>query len=349
MRVLEGRRQEMSVHSHDIASIFEVVPGIFEVRALREECMPLVIVGGIHGDEKAGIAILDQIIKELVKTKTKVRRNVLLVYGNLEAMRASNFKGARCIEPEKGAFSNLNRCFGYGLFKDPGTYAQRRANEMMQAVASFVSRFGVPDVVDIHQSFAVPSLRAVRAGPPDRSDYTYAMAYPVHGEDQSLSWFYQSYSDIVAAVVLNDMTWEHHTFASYAALTYGAHAATFEQGTIGFVDYDTFVPQLRRNLLRKIGGEQRLRRPEGYDVWRMVRSVTKQTESFHFVDGESRRADAPVDFLQLRREVVALDGDTVYKLAENERPLFANAHVPIGDRALAVVVRHETDTVPNPE
>ncbi|MEX0917762.1 MAG: succinylglutamate desuccinylase/aspartoacylase family protein [Candidatus Paceibacterota bacterium] len=353
MRVLEGRKQEVSAHSQDIAGINEVAPGIFEVKAIHEEHPPLLIAGGIHGDEKAGIAILDHIIGELAKVKTKVRRSLLLVYGNLEAMRASDFMGARCVEPEKGELSNLNRCFGRGLFENPETYAQRRANEITEAVESFVSRFGVPDVIDIHQSFAVPSLRAVRAGPPDRSDYTYAMAYPVHGEGPSLSWFYESYSDIVAAVVLNDMACEHHTFAGYMASAYGANAATFEQGTIGYIDFDTFVPQLQRNLLRKIGGEERLRHQEGYDVWRVVRSVAKQTEDFHFVDSDCRRTDAPVDFLPLRRGdrggTVAVDGDTVHELTKGERPLFANANVPIGDRALAVVVPHETDVIPRPE
>lgn len=355
-RVLEnfakGEALTISVRNTDIASVTEVSPGIFEVRVAKAEATPLIVSGGIHGDEKAGINVLDFIMAELSKAKTKVHRNLLLIYGNLEAMGANDGLGIRCVEPEFGELSNLNRCFGHGQFEQPENYAQRRANEIMAAVDNFVTNNGVPDVIDIHQSFNVPPLKEVRGGAPDRSEYTYAMAYPVHGEEESLRWFYDSYSDIVAAVVLNDMTRKHHTFAGYTAEAYGANASTFEQGTIGYVDHDTFVPQLRRNLLRKIGGENQIGRREGYDVWKWVRDIKKRTANFRFVDAEGRRAEAPFDFLPVRRGdrgLVAIDGEEKHELGNGERLLFANPNVPIGDRAAAVVVHYQSNVVPLPE
>ena len=178
------------------------------------------------------------------------------------------------------------------------------------------------------------------------------MAYPVDGEDSSLRWFYDSYSDIVAAVVLNDMSRKHHTFAGHMASAYGANAATFEQGTIGYVDHNTFVPQLRHNLLRKIGGEKQIERPEGYDVWRWVRDIKKHTANFRFVDAGGRRAEAPFDFLPVRRGdrgLIAIDGVEKHELGNGERLLFANENVPIGDRAAAVVIHYKSGVVPQPE
>ena len=331
-----------------ITRMTQVAPGIFEVcRSLDTDHEPYIIVGGIHGDEKAGIAILDHLIAEL--PKARVRRNLLLIYGNLMAMREADFKGVRCTETEVGEHANLNRCFGHGHFARPSCYSQRRANEIMAAVENFVSAYGTPTVIDIHQSFAVPTLEEVRGGAADRSDYTYAIAYPNSGEVDTLTWFYKNYSDIVAAVVLNGADASHHTFAGYMARHFGARAATFEQGTIGYVDYETFVPQLTDNLLRKIQGETKLDQPEGFDVWRCDRGIRKQSSDFHFIGPMGEKMDkAPVDFLPLHTGVVAVDGDLKHYLSEDERLLFANSEVPLGDRAAAVVSRVRNSIIPSP-
>ena len=334
----------------NISHFKHLAPGIFEVRkSLAVGPKPLIIVGGIHGDEKAGIVILDDIIKALCETDMVVRRDLLLIYGNLESMKANDFTGVRCVETEFGELSNLNRCFGRGQFKNPRNYAERRANEIMSIVEKFVAEVGVPDVIDIHQSFAVPTLEAVRGNTADRSDYTYAMAYPVTGVDDSLRWFYEDYSDIVAAVVFNDMSNEHHTFAGYMAQKFGSNASTFEQGTIGYTDFETFVPQLTKNLLLKISGRAKIEYPEGFDVWRYVRSITKLSDDFRFVDTVGKRRKAPRDFMPRNEGVIATDGSEIHRLHEGECLLFANDEVPIGDRAAAVVERFPTNVVPNPK
>lgn len=339
-----------SKNNKDIIRFSHHVPGIFEIQGDDTGLRPMIIVGGIHGDEKAGITILDRIIGGLLSGEIRVRRNLLLMYGNLQAMKGNNFKGMRCIESEFGEVSNLNRCFGRDIsWHNTICYAQRRAYEMMNAVEQFVSCYGVPDVIDIHQSFAVPTLEAVRGGAPDRSDYTYAVSYPIDNDHTSaLSWFYESYSDIVAGVVLADMSKTQYTFAGYMASTFGSRAATFEQGTIGYIDYDSFVPQLTENLIRKIGGEEKIDSPEGFDVWRCLRGIIKTSKDFRFVDSSGCKQEAPCDFLPLHEGVIAHDGDVLYELGERERLLFANSDVPIGDRAAAVIERVKSDLIPTP-
>ncbi|QQG37688.1 MAG: succinylglutamate desuccinylase/aspartoacylase family protein [Candidatus Kaiserbacteria bacterium] len=323
-------------------------PGIFEITC-ESTLPPLVLTGGIHGDEKAGISILDSLIDDIVSGNQRVKRSVLLMFGNLRAMQTNGFKGCRCIEDEVGETSNLNRCFGRGYFETPRCYGEHRANEMMRAVEDFADTHGCPEVIDIHQSFAVPTLRDVRGGVADRSDYTYAMLYPVEDDLASaLGWIHEQYSDIVAGAVVNDMQLRHHTFAGYMASTFGSRAATFEQGNIGYVDHSTFTPQLEDNLSRKIAGETKLDKMEGFDVWRYLRQIRKETKDFTFIDDEGNRTNAPLDFLPLPAGRIARDGHREHELRMGERLLFANSTVPIGDRAAAVIERLHTDLVPAP-
>jgi succinylglutamate desuccinylase len=327
----------------------QTIPGVYEIRAKNATLPPLVLSGGMHGDEKSGIVIIDNLVDAIVSGKLVVKRHLLLMFGNLRAMAVNNFKGARCIEMEVGATSNLNRCFGSGMFASPRCYAERRANELMQEVERFVGSYGRPEAIDIHQSFNVPTLRDVREGA-DRTEYTYAMLYPIESDlAATLGWIRSCYSDIVAGAVINDMTVNHVTFAGYMAKKHGAHAATFEQGTIGFEDYNTFTPQLLANLSRKIAGEAVLEEEEGFDVWRGVRNVTKSTNNFRFIDPSgATTAQAPRDFLPQPAGTFARDGHQVHELAVGQRLLFANADVPIGDRVAMVIERLETTLVPRP-
>lgn len=73
------------------------------------------IFGGIHGDERVGVEVIDKLRSELeIDAGT-----VYLAYGNLQAIK----KGARCGE------KNLNRCF---VRDNKGTlYEEIRAQELM--------------------------------------------------------------------------------------------------------------------------------------------------------------------------------------------------------------------------
>ena len=351
MDLAQNYPKEVETKNDGVAHLMYAIPGIFKVTSENADMPPLVITGGMHGDEKAGIVILDRLIQAIIDGTLPVKRSLLLMYGNLQAMKANNFSGVRCTEPEAGVTSNLNRCFGRGKFDTPRCYAEKRANEMTTAIERFVEAHGRPEVLDVHQSFSVPTLRDVRGGVADRSEYTYAMLYPVNGDlETKLRWIHAGFSDIVAGAVVNDMSLSHHTFAGYMAAAFGAHAVTLEQGTIGFVDHTTFTPQLQENLARKIAGEEKLTNPEGFDVWRYLRGITKKSKNFRFVDddGVVMGNRAPIDFLPRPAGIFARDGYDSYELATGERPLFAKADVPIGDRAAAVIERLETGLVPAP-
>jgi succinylglutamate desuccinylase len=322
-------------------------PGIIIAVPQNGSSDPLVISGGIHGNERAGVVTLDQIIEALTQGTLPVRRPVVLVYGNIEAMRANDRKGARTAPQDVGRRSNMNRCFGGTRFVDPTCSAEARANLIKEVLA--VELRGQRGIVgiDVHQSFFVPSVEMVR-GNGDRSEYTYSMLYPQMSVEQSLVWIYKQFSDIVAGAVLNPMNIEHETFAGYLAQTFGANAATFEQGTIGSTDPLTFVPQLLGNLCHKIAGEEVLYTPSGFDVWHCTQAMLKESEHFTFLDADGApTVEVPHDFAPLGHSLIAQDGSVEYRVDPTcERLLFANCSVPIGDRAGVVIAPFETEVVP---
>ena len=337
---------ELPHRNPDIEHISHMLPGILNVRSRHDDGTTLVLTGGMHGDEKAGIVILDRLVHELCEGEVPVKRNLLLMYGNLRAMQAEGGKGLRCIESEVGATSNLNRCFNYGTFEHPKCYAERRANQMVECAEAVLQGRRV-EAIDIHQSFGVPTLADIRQGG-DRTEYTYAMLYPRDISD-TLSWVHHYFSDIVAGAVLNNMSKVHRTWAGYMASRFGAHTATFEQGTIGHTDHVTFTPQLYDNLVLSVGGEGRLQNPQGFDVWKCQRGIIRTSENFTFLDAAGQPLQrAPQDFVSISYRTVARDGTTAHMIDEDERLLFANAEVPIGDRAAEIIARMKTDLVPSP-
>ncbi len=322
-------------------------PGIIIAIPQNGSSEPLVISGGIHGNERAGVVTLDQIVEAITQGTLPVRRPVIFVYGNLEAMRANNRKGARTAPHDTGRRSNMNRCFGSTGSTDQQSSSEARANIIKEVLAvELAGQRGVVGI-DVHQSFFVPTVEMVR-GNADRSEYTYSMLYPNKGVDESLIWIYEQFSDIVAGAVLNPMNIEHETFAGYLAQTFGAHSATFEQGTIGSTDPLTFVPQLLGNLCHKIAGEEKLYTPSGFDVWHCQRTILKESEHFTFLDeGGAPTEKVPRDFAPVGYSHMAQDGSVEHRVDPAcERLLFANGGVPVGDRAGVVISSFETEVVP---
>lgn len=329
-----------------VSSITAPVAGVISIKCKPVTPLitrPLVLSGGIHGDERAGVVILDKLAKDIMSGDLSVFRDVVLIYGNLRAMSENGGNGVRCVEEEVGVTANLNRCFGNSLFGNPQCYAEYRANQIMKFLHEVDMRNF--EAIDIHQSFKVPYVSEVR-GKIDRTEYTYAMLYP-HDIDDTLKWIHESYSDIVAGAVINDMSIHHNTFAGYMAREFGASSATFEQGTIGNVDWATFTPQLFENLCQKVSGVNIIDKPLGFDTWEYVNSIIRRDDDFAFLDASGNDLDgAPTDFIPIGYKCIARNGDERHHINDGERLLFGNAKVPIGDRAAAIIREYKTSVVP---
>lgn len=85
-------------------------------------------IGGVHGNEAAGIAVITRLVEAFKTGKLILTRGTLtLALGNLEAIAAN----ARSTAPER----DLNRCFGPRVMRETGTSSEaRRAHELARAL-----------------------------------------------------------------------------------------------------------------------------------------------------------------------------------------------------------------------
>ena len=326
-----------------VSQIVMPAPGILEIESKKGTDDTLVISGGMHGNEKSGISILDSLVRDIITGKQEVHTNVQLIYGNLRSMAVNGGLGDRVWSKEAhlGECSNLNRNFGKDLINRPESYAEHRANLIIQATRNLIVGATLGD--DIHQSFKVPTLDEVR-GTGGNSEYTYAVVYSDGVEHYSgmtpTQWIKNHYSDIVAATIEGESNGTPKTFAGYLAHNFGP-AATFEQGSIFSVGEETFTPQLLANLRLKIAGQSNLKNTQEFDQYKFQRIITRHSQDFRFLwpDGTLRdHKDAPRDFMPFEQEVLAVDRNNQYAISPKiERMVFANSQVPIGDRAGAII------------
>lgn len=299
--------KRLSFENPTVASITLSAPGVIEIESREGGDKTRVISGGIHGDEKAGPVIIDDIMQEIVTGKLNVCENLLLIYGNLQAMDVNDGKGARCVEPELGIISNLNRCFNQGIFANPENYAQARANQITEATERLVK--GCIEGVEIHQSYDVPTVGEVRGGN-DKSQYNFGMLFPTESLAKTTEWIRKNFSDIIAGgVITSHMDQDQKTFAGYLAQGMDSPAVTLEQGTIGSTGPETFTPQLGENLKRKISGEKEISNPQNYDLWEASDVIIhKPGFSWHDKDGQKTK-NSPRDFMPTHEGLISSDGE----------------------------------------
>lgn len=166
----------------------------------------VVISAGIHGNETAPVEMLSALLADLATGEQPLRQALLLVFGNLPALRA----GKRYLH------SDMNRLFG-GRHREaePGNES-RRAAQLEKAVAAFFQRAGAPCChLDMHT--------AIRA-----SRFPQFALIPFHKHRYSPT-FYRLLEacDLEAAV---QHTAPGGTFSHYLSETFGAESCTLELG-----------------------------------------------------------------------------------------------------------------------
>ena len=329
----ESDSRRIQFDNSTVANISMPAPGILEIESRSGTNDSLIISGGIHGNEKSGIVILDSLITDILSGKTEVHQNLLLILGNLPSMQINNGLGDRYIEPQFEVESNLNRCFNQGIFPLPKNYAQRRANKISQAVERALTE--TSEGLDIHQSFQIPTTGEVRKNE-NKSDYVYAIIYP-QGIKAAQDWVRTRYSDILAGIVINKPEQSPVTFAGYLQAQ-GLHGATFEMGEIGNIGTATYTPQLLKNLRKKIGGVSAIETPLDFDIWNQVLELTKTSSDFALLGPDGAPLNnAPIDFIPLGYSPIARDSTHYYENNPNQSLLFADTNPLIGDRGGVVI------------
>lgn len=313
-------------------------PGIFVIESEDGTNDTEIVSAGIHGDEMAGVHIVDEYLGDVLSGKCEVRKNLLIFFGNLSALGYS-----RVIEESGNETDNLSRTWNQGLHENPRNYAQKRANTITPQIESVFDAGGEIIATDIHQSFNVPLVNMIR-GPngavKGETRYNYMMAYPLDNNiERSMRWIYDNTSDIVAGVVFNDMSDPERftTFSGYIANN-GGISGTYEQGEIGYCDGNTYAPQLMRSVAARIAGYQlRKEMRMKFDTWKVAGQLLKEDDSFEFLDrDENPTEEVPIDFLETPQNVAKQNGRLI-TLQDDQRVVFANSKVNKGDRAGVII------------
>jgi succinylglutamate desuccinylase len=234
----------------------EIGSGIWQIKG-PVHGLHIVVLGGVHGDEKTGIEVVKNLQSLFASGEDKVVQGTLtLILGNEEAIRMNQ----RATTPEH----NLNRMFTWKHLDGPvlGFYESRRAKEL----ALFLNSADIS--IDIH-STSVPSRPFLPCAFTPRHERVYR-------------WF-------DADLVLTDPDYilggEQSTTDEYVD-SCGGTGICFETGFAGDTGRMPVVLESVSNILADqgiISGSRSLTPPEpSYKVYRMIRKILLTDEGFSY-------------------------------------------------------------------
>lgn len=273
----------------------------------------LIISAGIHGNETAPIEILIQLLSQLVQGKLPLQHNLLLVFGNLPAMRA----GQRYIDHD------LNRMFGGRYQNFPLGNESKRAMEL----ESVIQRFFHETAVMASTQYRHLDLHTAIRG----SCHEQFALLPYQAREYAadfLQWLEDS--DLDALVFHNTAG---GTFSHFTSEYYNVDSCTLEIGKalpFGQNDLTRFsnITTALQDLIAGLPSGKRVK--PALKRYRVVDAIIKQHDSFQLNIPEDTK-----NFTELPQGFdIAHQQHQSWKI---ESPanfiLFPNAHVAVGLRA----------------
>ena len=289
--------------------------GIVELTPATAAADALLLSCGVHGNETAPVEVLNAILADIAAGKRALRCRLLVVFGNLDAMRL----GKRYLDYD------MNRLFNGAHARQPEAREAARAARLEQAAADFFATArGRRWHYDLHT--------AIRGSVFEKfAIYPYLHERP-HSRAQ-LAWLK---SCQVETVLLHSQP--ANTYSYFSSRHCQADAFTLELGKarpFGQNDLSRFsgIEQALRRLLAE--PEQQL--PDYRDgdlpLFRAKYDIVKHSEAFrlHLADEVENFTALPDGYL------IAEDGDQRYAAGGEERILFPNPTVKPGLRAGIVV------------
>jgi len=271
---------------------------------------PLIVSAGIHGDETAPVEVLCRIAEALCAGELVPQIPLLLVFGNLLALRAAR----RYVDDD------LNRLFGSAPL--PASREAPRAAALTAAVDAFCARFPTPLHLDLHSAirdsrracFAIAPLK--RQGALGRGPLALLAACGIE------------------AVLRTGV--QAPTFSARSARQHGCEAYTFELGRVRRLGEGMSgeFAATERALRALISGEPLPAAVATPLAFRVSRELIKQSEAFRL----ALPADA-ANFTGFEPgAVIAEDGTLRWHAEPGELIVFPNASVKPGLRAGLLVV-----------
>lgn len=287
--------------------------GVLQLIPYERKSRSLVISVGIHGNETAPIEILIQLLSQLADGTLTLENNLLIIFGNLPAMRANR----------RYLHNDLNRMFGGRYLDFPQGNERSRAAELENVVRRF---FAEPSVSSTNIRWHIDLHTAIRASHHEQFALLPAQGRPFSAE--FMQWL--SDSDIEALVYHKE---KGGTFSHFLGENFGADSCTMEIGKVmpfGKNDLKRFqkIIEALRGLI--VSSQITARTKPELKHYRVVDSIIKSDDSFQL--------HIPVDtmnFTELPEGFeIASQRDCHWKITSSVNfILFPNAEVANGLRA----------------
>jgi len=296
-------------------AVTQPADGILTIKAAKADATrPAVLVSvGVHGDETGPIEVVAYLLDALQPAALAV--DLMLCVGNIGAIRA----GKRFID------ADLNRMFRTERGSLEGTAEAARADVMIAATSKFFEGAGPQRWhLDLHTAIR-PSVYPTFAIVPELIEDG--------ARKRLIDWLGVAG---IGAVIMNPKS--VGTYSYYSAEHHAAAGTTVELGRIGtlgqndiaqFAEASAALDDLLRGKAMRAADKQ----PH---IFATARQIIKLSDKFEMAFGKDTH-----NFTAMRQgEVIARDGDTVYKVEHPEElVVFPNPDVRIGLRAGLMVVR----------
>ncbi|NIE65083.1 succinylglutamate desuccinylase [Burkholderia sp. Ax-1719] len=296
---------------------------LLEPAEVKEATRSVLLSAGVHGDETAPIELLSKIVADIAAGRLALVCRVLVVLGNVNAMRAAT----------RYEDDDLNRLFGGRHARVPQSREAPRAIALETAAQRFFAEAsnapGARWHLDMHT--------AIRA-----SAFEQFALLPYTGGAPTRAMFDWLADARIAAVLIH--TEKGATYSSFTADHCGATACTLELGKVrpfGENDLSRFAnaDAAVRRLVAGATNDADAAMPR---VFTVIGQITKQSDAFKL----HVAADVP-NFTPFARDtILAEDGDYRYVVAhDEERIVFPNPTVKPGLRAGLLVIDTTAETL----
>ena len=305
--LLTNKKCDYSQKSSDI--IEEWGHGILKINSNRE-FSPIILSCGVHGNETAPIEILNDILKSLISGELTPKRDLLLIFGHIEAMKIHK----RFID------FNMNRLFD-GTWKNyPEAMESPRAQELEKAVDRFLKLDATRQAwhLDLHTAIR-PSHYQRFAVFPKQENST-----PLEKELHLLGNF-----GIDAILLANGKA---STFSAHSNSHYNCLSYTLELGKVypfGQNPHEKFQ-RAKEGLIHFIQSDDVIKSSDQEPLlFRVVKELIKDHEEYNLNLADDYANFTPI---QEGHALENLKDNQKFILSEEMAVVFPNNEVPVGQR-----------------
>ncbi|GLP96245.1 succinylglutamate desuccinylase [Paraferrimonas sedimenticola] len=297
--------------------------GIIEFRPTQASAKDIVLSCGVHGNETAPIEICNDLVNQILAGTLECQHRLQVQFANLDAMLI----GERFVE------ENLNRLFS-GAHKGKTHKEAERARELELATRDFFEAMPFEWESGERQRCHYDLHTAIR----DSAHPRFAI-YPFrHGRPYRRSQLAFLNDCGVDTILLSEQPTT--TYSYYSSHQFEADAFTVELGKVrpfGENDHSQFA--MARETLTALVSQSDIEWQadawKGMNLYQIHQVINKGHEDFRLAfDDDTANFSAYAQGEPLAFE----NGQAVPVLAKEERIVFPNAKVPVGQRALLTVV-----------